>query len=111
MANKWHIVALGVVVAQGMSAMENKTNSPRLSCSTEARNEVVAVTLKSSFERKKSGSLEKKEVGRKIEKNDTSNIFYETPCGGGGVYYLNNDKGHGHHNDYMKPWTPDYFPH
>jgi len=49
MANKWQMMVLGVVLVQGLGAMD----SPKLNCSAEARNEAVAATLKQSLEKRR----------------------------------------------------------
>jgi hypothetical protein len=49
MANKWQMMVLGVVLVQGLGAMD----SPKLNCSAEALNDVVATTLKQSLEKRK----------------------------------------------------------
>lgn len=91
MFTKWRMVMLGLVVSQGFSivAMEKGAESTRrtpLSLSAE---------------------LIKKTVALKIRAEEKPDMYYSSPCGGspercwGSKFNM---------VDYMKPWTPDFFP-
>jgi hypothetical protein len=74
MINKLQLVILGVVIVYGAQNNAMEVNLKR-SCGAEAKEDVAKLKV----------LIEKK---HKIEPNDTSNLYYDSPCGGK-VYYRN----------------------